>query len=62
VQSRNAFCPLCRAPFDPQQQLACNHELKDLINMANSMFMDDNVSNGSMVGAMALVHDRPNML
>lgn len=42
VQSRNAFCPLCRAPFDPQQQLACNHELKDLINMANSMFMDDN--------------------
>jgi hypothetical protein len=44
VQSRNAFCPLCRAPFDPQQQLACNHELKDLINMANSMFMDDNVS------------------
>jgi succinate dehydrogenase/fumarate reductase-like Fe-S protein len=47
VQSRNAFCPLCRAPFDPQQQLACNHELKDLINMANSMFMDDNVSSSS---------------
>ncbi|KAF6266021.1 hypothetical protein COO60DRAFT_1676403 [Scenedesmus sp. NREL 46B-D3] len=57
VQSRNAFCPLCRAPFDPQQQLACNHELKDLMNMANSVFMDDNVSNGVLMDDNMVMDD-----
>eukprot|EP00775_Hariotina_reticulata_P009611 gene9611-9772_t len=41
VQSHNPACPLCRKPFDPQQHLALNRELRDFIGMATSMFMDD---------------------
>lgn len=41
VQSRKPECPLCRAPFDPRQQLVCNHELRDLVTLATSMYMDD---------------------
>jgi hypothetical protein len=41
VQSRKPECPLCRAPFDPYQQLVCNHELRDLVALATSFYMDD---------------------
>eukprot|EP00878_Enallax_costatus_P005460 GHUV01005731.1.p1 GENE.GHUV01005731.1~~GHUV01005731.1.p1 ORF type:complete len:268 (+),score=50.43 GHUV01005731.1:75-878(+) len=41
VQTSNPLCPLCREPFHPQQRLACNHELRDLIHLATSVYMDD---------------------
>lgn len=47
VQSHNPACPLCRKPFDPQQHLALNRELRDFIDMATSMFMDDVVRRSS---------------
>lgn len=45
VQSRNAQCPLCRTVFDPEQELVCNHEMRDLIHLATSMFVDDKSKN-----------------
>jgi hypothetical protein len=43
VRSYNPECPLCRKSFDPQLQLSCNHEMRDLIARATAAMMDDEV-------------------
>lgn len=41
VQCSNAQCPLCRAPFDQEAPLVCNHEMKELLLHLTSSCMDE---------------------
>ncbi|CAD7705416.1 unnamed protein product [Ostreobium quekettii] len=40
VQAHRPECPLCRAPFDPSMQLTLNHQLRDLVSLANNLQID----------------------
>ena len=41
VQARRPECPLCRAPFNPSTHLTLNHQLRDLVALANSLQIDE---------------------
>ena len=41
VQARRPECPLCRSPFDSSAPLTLNHQLRDLVALANSLQIDE---------------------